>query len=169
MSNKLDKPIGKLQVLENIFKIWTEQQNEGQDISLDQTSVSGQIPSTYLKSKKKDINQKIFMCVENSFKRYTKVVEGHARQCTEDLVVKRCTYRGHVMIFRLQCKSHITPHHFLWSSSPYMPNKEYLVNNGINHGLICSGMLPSHYTKFVDAAGIGKINKEERNSFFQRL
>ena len=27
-------------------------------------------------------------------------------------------------------------------------------------------MLPSHYTKFVDAAGIEKINKEKRNSFF---
>ncbi|CAC5383144.1 unnamed protein product [Mytilus coruscus] len=27
-------------------------------------------------------------------------------------------------------------------------------------------MLPSHYTKFVDGAGIGKINKEKRNKFF---
>jgi hypothetical protein len=48
-----------------------------------------------------------------------------------------------------------------------MPNKEYLVNNRINHGIICSGMLPSHYTKFVDGAGIGKINKEKRNKFFK--
>jgi hypothetical protein len=48
-----------------------------------------------------------------------------------------------------------------------MPNKEYLVNNRINHGIICSGMLPSHYTKFVDGAGIGKINKEKHNKFFK--
>ena len=65
MSNKLDKPIGNLQVLENLFKIWTEQRNEGQDISLDQSSVSGQIPSTYLKSKKKDIKiTRKFSCVQ---------------------------------------------------------------------------------------------------------
>jgi hypothetical protein len=48
-----------------------------------------------------------------------------------------------------------------------MPNKEFLVNNRINHGIICSGMLPSHYTKFVDGAGIGKINKEKCNKFFK--
>jgi hypothetical protein len=28
-------------------------------------------------------------------------------------------------------------------------------------------MLPSHYTKFVDGAGIGKINKEKCNKFFK--
>ncbi|CAC5364483.1 unnamed protein product [Mytilus coruscus] len=46
-----------------------------------------------------------------------------------------------------------------------------IIGNGqqediVQHGLICSGMLPSHYTKFVDGAGIGKINKEKRNKFF---
>jgi hypothetical protein len=30
-----------------------------------------------------------------------------------------------------------------------------------------SGMLPSHYSKFVDGAGIGKINKEKCNKFFK--
>ncbi|CAC5377328.1 unnamed protein product [Mytilus coruscus] len=63
----------------------------------------------------------------------------------------------------MKCESFRT---FLWSSSPSMQNKEYLVNNRVQHGLINSGKLPSHHTKFVDGAGIGKINKEKRNKFF---
>lgn len=37
----------------------------------------------------------------------------------------------------------------------------------MNHGFVCSGMLPSHYVKFVDGAGIGKINKDKRVNFFK--
>ena len=58
-------------------------------------------------------------------------------------------------------------HKFVWSSSPYMPNKEYLVNVRVNHWLICSGRLPSHYARFVEGSGIGKIYKEKRHSFYK--
>ena len=68
---------------------------------------------------------------------------------------------------RMQCENTESARTFLWSSSPNMPNKEFLVNNRINHGIIYSGMLPSHYIKFVDGAGIGKINKEKHNKFFK--
>jgi hypothetical protein len=125
------------------------------------------MPSTYIKAGKKDVNQAICMCAEDSLKRYTEVVESHARHCREKLNIKQLTRRGHVILTRMQCENTESAHTFLWSSSPYMPNKEYLVNNRINHGIICSGMLPSHYTKFVDGAGIGKINKEKHNKFFK--
>ncbi|CAC5422464.1 unnamed protein product [Mytilus coruscus] len=61
---------------------------------------------------------------------------------------------------RMKCES---SHTFLWSSSK---NKEYLVNDRVQHGLICSVMLPSHYTKFVDGAGVAKRTKEKQNKFF---
>jgi hypothetical protein len=53
---------------------------------------------------------------------------------------------------------------FFWSSSPYLPSKEYLVN----HGLICSGILPSDYKCFANGAGIGIINEENRTTFFKQ-
>lgn len=59
-------------------------------------------------------------------------------------------------------------HSYLWSSSPYLPNEEYLVNHRINHGFFSSGLLPVHYTRFVNAAGIGCITKDKRGKFFQR-
>jgi hypothetical protein len=55
----------------------------------------------------------------------------------------------------LKCRNVDKPHIFFWSSSPYLPSKEYLVN----HGLICSGILPSDYKCFANGAGIGIINE----------
>jgi hypothetical protein len=47
------------------------------------------MPSTYIKAGKKDVNQTIFMCAEDSLKRYTEVVENHARHCREKLNIKK--------------------------------------------------------------------------------
>ena len=164
LTQRLNKPIGNLQVLERLLDMWSSQEIEnGTSDEQSTIHVSPPISSTYIQAKKKDVNQKIFMCAEDSLKRYKEVVESHARYCKDNLAMKKWTKGGHVINIRLKCES---SHNFLWSSSPYMKNNEYLVNNRVQHGLICSGMLPSQYTKFVDGAGIGKINKEKRNKFF---
>ena len=64
----------------------------------------------------------------------------------------------------LKCRNVDKPHIFFWSSSPYLPSKEYLVN----HGLICSGILPSDYKCFANGAGIGIISEENRTTFFKQ-
>ncbi len=164
LTRKFDHPVGNIQALENLFDTWFQQNMSADDTENAQPT---QIPSTYLKAKKKDVSQHIFMCAEDSLRNYTDVVQSHARNCDHDLKIKKLTKRGHVIMARMKCERSDNAHVLQWSSSPYLPNKEYLVNNRVNHGLICSGMLPSHYTKFVDGAGIGKINKEKRNSFFK--
>ena len=75
--------------------------------------------------------------------------------------------KGHAASLRLTCSLEKS-HSYLWSSSPYLPNEEYLVNNRISHGFFSSGLLPVHYTRFVNAAGIGCITKENRTKFFRR-
>ncbi|CAC5384549.1 unnamed protein product [Mytilus coruscus] len=146
LTQRLNKPTGNLQVLETLLEMWSSQEvgNASDEQSI---HVPDPIPSTYVKARKKDVNQKIFMCAEDSLKRYKEVVEAHSRYCKHNLIIEKWTTRGHVIMTRMKCES---SHTFLWSSSPYMQNKEYLVNNRVQHGLICSGMLPSHYTKFVD-------------------
>lgn len=74
--------------------------------------------------------------------------------------------KGHVLSLRLQC-SQEKMHSYSWSSSPYLPNDEYLVNHRICHGLMCSGMLPSHYTRFSNGSGLGCINWARRKQFLK--
>lgn len=68
--------------------------------------------------------------------------------------------KGYVISIRFQCNIDKS-HGYLWSSSPYLPNNEYLVNHRVNDGYLCSGMLPSHYTRFSNGAGIGWMTKSK--------
>ena len=75
--------------------------------------------------------------------------------------------KGHVTSVRLTC-SKDKSHSYLWSSSPYLPNDEYLVNHRLSHTFFSSGILPVHYTRFAKAAGIGCITKEKRSRIFRK-
>ena len=88
LTQKLNKPIGNLQVLETLLEMWSNQQEES-SASNEQTLPESPMPSTYIKAGKKDVNQTIFMCAEDSLKRYTEVVESHARHCREKLNIKK--------------------------------------------------------------------------------
>ena len=68
MTHKLNKPIGNLQVLETFLEMWSNQQEES-SASNEQTLPASPMPSTYIKARKKDVNQTIFMCAEDSLKR----------------------------------------------------------------------------------------------------
>lgn len=48
---------------------------------------------------------------------------------------------------------------FFWLFFLYLLNKEYLVNNRVKYGFICSGMLLLYYVWFIEGVGIGKIFK----------
>ena len=94
------------------------------------------------------------------------ISEFHGQNCAGNLKMKNIHQRGHVLSTKFQCEEKECKHIFLWSSSPYLPNNDYLINNRVNHSFLCSGMLPSHYTRFVDGAGIGKISKQNRQKYF---
>ncbi|CAC5410013.1 unnamed protein product [Mytilus coruscus] len=164
LTKKNNKPMGNLQVIEALLQKW----NEKNDTSNTQTKEFQEepCPSTYIRSKKVDTNQHIFLTAADSFKRLISVVEWHARCCKEKLKPTKLLKKGHVCKISLKCNDKETPHVFSWSSSPYLPTKDYLVNSRVNHGITCSGILPAVYKRFAQGSGIGVISDENRTSFF---
>lgn len=165
LTTRYNKPVGNLQVIEHLFKLWFDKAADGQE------SVQEKLPapSTYVKvHSKRDTNQKVFLCAEQSLQRLIEVTEHHRGYCEEHLKIKKIIEKGHVISTKLSGDGSCD-HTFLWSSSPYLPNKEYLVNTRVNHSFSCGGMLPSHYVRFVDGAGIGKISKQKRHAFFKKV
>ena len=65
LTQKLNKPIGNLQVLETLLEMWSNQLEES-SCSNEQTLPESPMPSTYIKTGKKDVNQTICMCAEDS-------------------------------------------------------------------------------------------------------
>lgn len=129
LTTRYNKPVGNLQVIEHLFKLWFDKAADGQE------SVQEKLPapSTYVKvHSKKDANQKVFLCAEQSLQRLIEVTEHHRGYCEEHLKIKKIIEKGHVISTKLSGDGSCD-HTFLWSSSPYLPNKEYLVNTRVNH------------------------------------
>ena len=151
----MNKPVTNSDILNAALDIWIrnnstiEQQNESQFLNVD--------------AKKTD--EKIFSVAESSLKKLISTTSNHSKYCNEELTVSKCIYRGHVVYATLECNSNCNKHNIKWSSSPYLPNKEFLVNHRINHGFACSGMLPSHYMRFTKGSGIGMISQQKRSKF----
>ena len=93
----------------------------------------------------------------------------HGRICNSGLTIKKVTKRGHVSVLKLVCSCTSRKHTYMWSSSPFMQNGKYLVNQRITHAFVCCGMLPSHYARFATAAGIGVMSVKQRDSFFKKF
>lgn len=162
LSQQHNRPMGNLHVIQALFQKWDLDNTNGTiNESTDEVC-----PSSFVRSRKTETKQKIFLTAEESFKRIIAIVEWHSRHCKAKLRTTKMLQKGHVCKTSLKCDSKERPHVFSWSSSPYLPNKEYLVNSRVNHGIICSGILPADYKRFVKGAGIGAIADESRSSFF---
>lgn len=162
LTSKRNAPVNNAVIIEELLEFWLKKHSEDQSIELNQT----QFPSTYLQVRKKDVNQKMFVCAESSLLNICELCEAHTKNCNGKLKFLKKTMKGHVLSLRLQCSKE-KMHSYSWSSSPYLPNDEYLVNHRICHGLMCSGMLPSHYTRFSNGSGLGCINWSRRKQFFE--
>lgn len=124
--------------------------------------------NTFLSCKKEETNEQIFMTAKSSLQRLTEVAENHARVCDGKLEMKKITMKGHVAAMNMKC-SVTKNHNMLWSSSPYLPDNEYLVNRRVYHGFICSGMLPVHYARFTNGVGCGKLGIQKRSQYFKSM
>ena len=93
---------------------------------------------------KKDAKQKVFLCAEQSLQRLVEVAEHHRGYCKQNLKIKKIHQKGHVNSAKFS-GNNSCEHSFLWSSSPYLPNKEYLENTRVSQSFSCIGMLPSRY------------------------
>ncbi len=113
--------------------------------------------NTYQQANRQDVDQTMFVTMDTSLQKCLDISAYHARLCPAELKVQKITRRGHVGIAKLCCNQPQGNHAYIWSSSPYLPNKELLANARILHAYSTSGMIRAQYLRFCQAAGIGLL------------
>ncbi|CAC5421807.1 unnamed protein product [Mytilus coruscus] len=162
LTSTLNKPVNNGLIIEELLDFWIKQQ-----LGSDNSKELHPFPSTYSQTRRQDVDQGLFVTAEKSLDTYGELFEAHTSICNGKLKVLERTMKGHVASVRLMCTKEKS-HSYLWSSSSYLPNDEFLVNHRIFHAFYSSGLLPVHYTRFVNGAGIGCITKERRSKFFRK-
>lgn len=115
---------------------------------------------------KEDTTQNMYLCSETSIKKLVAISGDHGRYCASELKVIKCTYSGHIGVAKLKCnRGSGAEHHYMWATSPKLPDGSYLGNHRINYGLIFSGIRPAKYERFVQGAGLGIIHGPKRREF----
>lgn len=111
---------------------------------------SPKTPGAFINVKRGQVNQDFFVTSLFPTKKLMDITATHGRYCHGKL-----EERGHVVSLKLCCtKPGHAPQKYIWASSPYLQNGKYLINQRINHAFLCSGMLPSHYSRFCTSAGL---------------
>ena len=159
LGTKMDKTVTTRDVLNAAMDTW---------ISLnDPLNQRHPRPQQYIEVEENKTDEKIFLATESSLQNLIDTCEQHNAYCKDRLKVNKMVYRGHVATASVECENQTSKHKLKWSSSPHLPNKQYLVNHRVQHGYACSGMLPSHYERFVKGAGMGYITCRKRKQFKQ--
>ncbi|KAJ8322416.1 hypothetical protein KUTeg_000025 [Tegillarca granosa] len=148
-------------VMEQLLEFWLKNKMS----QLNESEPPEVFPCLYKQVRRDQVNEPIFLTVGSSLSTFGELCTAHARKCKGTLKIQKTTEKGHVVALRLECE-HERSHSYLWSSSPYLPNNEYLINYRVNHGFLCSGMLPVHYQRLCNGAGLRFISKERRKEFF---
>ena len=120
------------------------------------------------KQRKNQVNEPFFVTSKSSLQKLIQNATFHGRICSKTLEITKIVKKGHVSVLKLKCScAGKKLHTYMWSSSPFIQNGKYLVNERINHAFICSGMLPSHYARFMAGANMGIISAKARDAFFK--
>ncbi|CAC5372619.1 unnamed protein product [Mytilus coruscus] len=154
LTSTLNKQVNNSLIIEELLDFWIKQQ-----LGSDNTKELHPFPSTYSQTRRQDVDQELFVTAEKSLDTYGELFEAHTSICNGKLKVLKRTMKGHVASVRLMCTKEKS-HSYLWSSSSYLPNDEFLVNHRICHAFYSSGLLPVHYTRFVNGAVDNAINDE---------
>ena len=156
LHKRINRPVNNNKVLSEALDFWILKHAQ----SMEQTEA----PISYIETSIEQNIQKLFITAEKSVQSIVDIVQNHAHNCASELTFKKLVYRGHVALLTLHCGNQNNPHILKWSSSPYLPNKEYLVNHRVVHGFSCSGMLPIHYKRFCNGVQLGFISKSKRKN-----
>lgn len=157
LSQLKDGFVSNTDVINAVFDCWLSNNSDG-------THPTGTIGS-YQEVSQCDTMQDLFITSADSLQSIVDRTYYHSRYCSHSCKVTKRVRRGHVIVATVTCSNQESPHTFSWSSSPYLPNKEYLANHRVCHAMVCSGMLPVHYTRFANAAGIGCVTRGKRKIF----
>ena len=152
--SRFNRPVNNNEVLSEALDFWILKHTQSRVITA--------APVSFAEASIHENKQKVFITAETSVQSIVDIVQNHAHNCASGLKLKKLVYRGHVALVTLNCCNQNNPHILKWSSSPYLPNKQYLVNHRVIHGFTCSGMLPIHYKRFCNGVKIGFINKSKR-------
>ena len=155
LAHTLQSPVNNAIILETVMDYWLAQQqhdvphlDEGVNMNIDLL--------------KKDTHQDMYVMSRDSVD--TVLTIKHARFCPGNLSVITTHHRGHVALCKVRCSAN-KGHVYWWSSSSRLPNNKYLVNERIQHALICSGIIPVKYSRFASEAGFGEISAKTRREF----
>jgi hypothetical protein len=162
LTQRLQQKATTAETLDTVLDFWLQKNNEN---AHGHSTCRSEGISSFVPATQDTADQPFYICAQESLQKLVQIADNHGRSCKQALETKKVTYSGHVGILRLACQAK-TGHKYLWSSSPYLPNKKHLVNERLQHSFGCSGMLPSHYKRFSQGAGIGFIDKEKRRDFY---
>lgn len=124
---QLNRPINKAEIIETVFKTFLDKYSKKKNNKENMDILD---LNTFLQVEEEDCNQKFFMTEESSLKTLVNVVENHSKFCDDRLSFNKVTEKGHVAAIRFNC-SREKHHNILWSSSPCLPDNEYLVNRRV--------------------------------------
>ena len=125
--------------------------------------------SNYSLVPRSDVDQQLFVTTIGMTVNMVNTVSSHIRrnqQCRGAVFTGNISYmKGHCAVVSYTC-GHCQLDLPNWQSSPYLPNQKFLVNYRMAHGFYSSGILPSQYERFMEAANIGCMNdKYLKNNF----
>lgn len=91
------------------------------------------------------------------------IVENHSSLCHENLFQNINGTTGHVSSITFACAA---GHTYKWNTSSYVHGSraKYTVNCRLTHAFYSSGIIPATYKRFCDAACIGYLRNDQRNS-----
>ncbi|CAG2254160.1 unnamed protein product [Mytilus edulis] len=126
----------KKDVLDKLQHVRSIIVKETHSVDNSETKMENMNLNTYIQVEKKDVDQQLFVTAETSLQKLVSVSENHSSFCTGHFKLKKRTQKGHVAAIRFTCDKD-KHHSVLWSSSPYLPNGEYMANSRIFHGYDC--------------------------------
>ncbi len=147
-----NRPVNNSDIMQHLLMLYNRTQaydSENEDNRFNFT--------TYQEANQEEVDQKIILTAESSLQKCMDIAANHARHCSGLLNINKVTHRGHAGMVTLRCSDPHTKHSYIWSSSPYLPNHELLVNCRMLHAYSTSGLLRIRYMRFCDAANIGTI------------
>ena len=167
LSTKLNRMANDADALNAVLDAWlkseTANENASQEHGSESQTSHSQPELVQIQIATRDqAKQPQYVTCKTSLEKLLEISHYHGKSCKSALKISRCTRSGHICRLQLKCDNETVKHSYSWTSSPQLVNGKYAANERIMHGLVFSGMRPSHYARFTRGAGIGCIHQRRR-------
>ena len=162
-----EKNANNLDAIEYLLQVWFDSkasQRDTEEATESSTSCDASLNS-YVKTDRLDVNQPMFLTTKSSVQSLLGRIHTHADRCQSAYQWHSHSYHGHAVITSLRCRN---GHTTSWSSSSYLPNREFLVNHRFAFAYLACGMIPSQYQRLAEGANMGVIGHSRMQSITSR-